>query len=333
MLSGTRAATVAPGAPPDGATPVGAGRARGIPETRATARLFACVLSLVAAGACAETPRAASEGSGLRAAFVDDLGDTVAFGAAQRIVSLNPVTTELMFAAGAGSRLVGRTHWDLYPPEAALVPDLGNGIGPNVEVIVGARPDLVILYATTGNRRAATALHSAGIRTLSIRTDRVADLRRFADAFARVTGDSAALAVADTVVASVDVVRRLPRPANPARVLWRMGDPPLFVAGRGSFMGELIEVAGATNVFGDVAEPSPQVSLEEVVRRNPDLVILGPVGVERVRTSAAWQAVPAVRAGRIAVFDTALVARPGVRLGEAARHVRALIYGAAPATP
>ena len=258
---------------------------------------------------------------------VDDFGDTVATGPATRIVSLNPVTTELLFAAGRGRSLVGRTHWDLYPPEATAVPDLGDGMGPNVEAVVGTHPDLVILYASASNRRAATSLHAAGVRTLSVRTDHIADLSRFAGTYAAVTGDSAALAAADTALATVDSVRRLPRLAHPPRVVWHMGEPPLYVAGSGSFMGELIGIAGGVNAFGDVAAPSPQVSIEEVARRHPDLILVGPRTRRNIAASAAWRAVRAVRDGHLAVYDTVLVGRPGVRLGEAALDVRRLIVG------
>jgi ABC-type Fe3+-hydroxamate transport system substrate-binding protein len=223
--------------------------------------------------------------------------------------------------------VVGRTHWDHYPAAADSTPDLGNGIDPNVEAVLGARPDLVILYATSGNRRAATSLRQGGVRTLAIRTDHIADLARLADAFARVTGDTTTKRAADSVAASVDGVRRMPRPASPPRVLWRMSDQPIYVAGKGSFMGELIEVAGATNIFADAAAPSPQVSIEEIVKRNPDFIITGPEGAKQMRESAAWRAVGAVRAGHLLVVDTALVGRPGVRLGEAARDIRRLIFG------
>ena len=96
---------------------------------------------------------------------MDDAGDSVRVGPAGRIVSLNPVATELLFASGAGPRVVGRTHWDTYPAEAASAPDLGNGIEPNVEAVVGAKPDLVVLYLSASNRKAAAALHQAGIMT------------------------------------------------------------------------------------------------------------------------------------------------------------------------
>jgi iron complex transport system substrate-binding protein len=277
----------------------------------------------IAVAACDASSSSTIESSQV---VVDDFGDTVRVGPANRIVSLNPVTTEFLFAAGAASRVVGRTHWDHYPAAADAVPDLGNGIDPNVEAVLGAKPDLVIMYASESNRRAAQAFHQAGVRTLTIRTDLATDLGRLADAYARVTGDTAARLAADSVTRSVDAVRAMPRSANPPTVLWRMGDPPLYVAGKGSFMGELIEVAGATNVFGDMAAPSPQVSIEEVVKRNPDFILTGPEGLKRLQSSPTWQAVPAVKHGRILVVDTALVGRPGVRLGEAAHHVRKLIF-------
>jgi iron complex transport system substrate-binding protein len=256
---------------------------------------------------------------------VDDFGDTVAVGPALRIVSLNPVSTELLFAAGGASRLVGRTHWDLYPEGAAAIPDLGNGVGPNVEAVIGARPDLVILYASTSNRRAAETLQAAGVRTLSIRTDHLSDLARLAEVYGRVTGDTMPRLVADSARRTVDSVRALPRPVNPPRLVWRQGEPPIYVAGRGSFQGELIEVAGGVNAFADVEAPSPQVSIEEIVRREPSAILTGPEGAARVRASATWRALAAVRAGRILVVDTALVGRPGVRMGEAAQHLRLLI--------
>ncbi|HVZ50016.1 MAG TPA: helical backbone metal receptor [Gemmatimonadaceae bacterium] len=288
----------------------------------------AALAILIAAGAgCAATACGAGARPPIAArGFVDDFGDTIAYGPAQRIVSLNPVTTELLFAAGLGSRVVGRTHWDHYPPAADAVPDLGDGIGPNVELVVGARPDLVLLYAGGSNQRAAASLRAAGVRTLAVRTDHIADLARVAAAFAAVTGDSATVRAADTALATVDSVRHLPRPARPLTVVWHMGEPPLYVAGSGSFMGELIEVAGGTNVFADVAAPSPQVSVEEVSRRDPDVILAGPETARRLPQSAAWRTVRAVREGHLAVYDTVLVGRPGVRIGEAALDVRRLLF-------
>jgi len=286
-------------------------------------------LAVLAACACGRTPSPAGR------AIVDDAGDSVAVAPASRIVSLNPVATELLFASGAGPRVVGRTHWDTYPAAAAAAPDLGNGIEPNVEAVVGAKPDLVVLYLSASNRKAAAALHQAGIRTLTMRTDGIADLRRMAERLYAVTGDTSAILAADSVLRSVDGVRVLARPAHAPRAFWMLYDAATqaWTMGRASYMHELLTIAGAENAFGDIAESSAQVSVEEVVRRNPDLIVAGPRTAKQLRESAAWRLVPAVRDGRIAVVDTALIARPGVRLGEAARHIRALVVDSARRAP
>lgn len=288
--------------------------------------LSALALAVVAlaAGACGPGP-AHQDG----AVVTDDFGDTVRLGApASRIVSLNPVTTELLFALGAGERLVGRTRWDLYPVAAREVPDLGDGMGPNVEAVLGQRPDLVVLYATPSNRAAAQQLRRAGVTTVSMRTDRVADLARVTPILAGLVGDSARGAlVLDTVAASLAAVRaRADTSAGPV-AFWHIWDAPLMTIGGGSFLSELLTAAGVRNAFGDAPSPSPQVSLEEVARRDPDVILAGPLAAARIRAHPNWATLRAVRTGRVLVVDTTLVGRPGVRMGEAARHLRALILG------
>lgn len=265
--------------------------------------------------------------------IVDDFGDTLTLTApARRVVSLNPVTTELLFALGAGNRAVGRTSWDLFPEAARAVPDLGAGMGPNVEAVIGQRPDLVLLYASESNRAAARQLRAAGIATLTHRTDKVADLQRVIPVVAAALGvDSVGQRVADSVRASIDGVRALPRPRAPMRAFWHVWDAPLLTIGGGSYLSELLEIAGAVNVFADAEQPSPAVSLEEVARRNPDVILAGPNNAAKIRQSPLWQAVPAVRAGRVLVIDTTIVGRPGVRMGEAARFLRRVLVDSLPA--
>ncbi len=279
----------------------------------------------VALAACGDGDRRAAA----RPANLDDFGDTIRVGApARRIVSLNPVTTEVLFALGTGDRVVGRTHFDRYPAAALAVPDLGNAMQPNIEAVLGAKPDLVVLYASQSNRGAAEQLRHAGIATLSIRTDHIEDFFRVTKLLARAVGDSVrGSAIVDSVSRSLSVVADRPRAAKPVTVFWHIWDNPLLTIGRGSYMNELAGIVGVKNVFDDLAAPSPQVTMEEIVRRNPDFILSGPVNAAKIRASAAWQAVPAVRAGHILVVDTTLVGRPGLRLGEAAHHLRALIVG------
>lgn len=262
------------------------------------------------------------------APLTDDFGDTVVVrGVPARVVSLNPATTEIAFAIGAGNRLVGRTHWDLYPPEAKNVPDLGSGIRPNVEAVLGAKPDLVLLYASIDNRPAATKFRAAGVNTLSLKVDRIADFHRAVRLISLLLGDSASGAVlSDSVARTLARVQRataaLPKPT----VFWHIWDAPLITIARGSYMNELIDIAGAANVYGDMAAASPTVGIEDVLQRNPRYIITGPEGAAKIKADPRWSAAPAVKEGRVLVVDTALVGRPAARLGEAALSLARLFH-------
>ncbi len=250
----------------------------------------------------------------------DDFGRVISFTAApRRVVSLNPTTTETIFAIGAGARLIGRSHWDEWPVAAKAVPDMGNGIGPNVEQIVAAHPDLVLLYASEDNRPAAERLESAGIRTLSLRIDRVADFDRSIRLLGRVLGDSATAAlVADSVNASLHRVERATNGLHHPSVVWPLIDASPMVVGGGSFMNELLNFAGARNIYSDLKQPSPLVSLEDVAARNPDFVIRGGEGGSTAPLAGAWRAVPAIALGHVITVPLKLILRPSVQMGSAA---------------
>ncbi|HEX5438355.1 MAG TPA: helical backbone metal receptor [Gemmatimonadaceae bacterium] len=263
-------------------------------------------------------------------ASVDDFGERVRAGTVAdpaRIVSLNPATTELLFAIGAGSRLVGRTHWDLWPDSARLVPDVGDALRPNIEAVLARHPDLVVLYASADDRAAASRLRTAGVAVVAIKTDRIAEFARAARLLGIATGEQQrAAVVVDTVERTLARVRQLTAPLSHPTVVWPVWNAPLTVIGGGSFLTELLEIAGARNVYADLPGPSPQVSLEDVLRRNPHVVLIAPAGLARIRNSPGWRALPAVREGRIRVVDSSLVFRPSARLGEAAYSLARLLH-------
>jgi ABC-type Fe3+-hydroxamate transport system substrate-binding protein len=224
-----------------------------------------------------------------------------------------------MFAIGAAKVLIGRSHWDEWPAAAKAVPDMGNGIGINVEQIVAVHPDLVLIYASEDNRAAAERLESSGVRTLSLRIDRVADFDRATRLLGRVLGDSAtASRVADTVAQSLARVRKATADLHHPTVVWPLTDTSPMVVGGGSFMNELVEVAGGRNVYGDMQKPSPVVSLEDVATRNPDFVIRGGEGGSNMPLSGAWRAVPAIAQGHVIHIPYTLILRPSVQMGTAA---------------
>lgn len=285
--------------------------------------IICCAIVGIAFVCACSRERAANAGT-LR----DDYGvalDTTS--AARRIVSLNPTTTEMLFALGAGERVVGRSKWDLWPTAALSVPELGDAIRPSVERVLAAQPDLVVLYASGDNRDAAAALERAGVRVAAIRVDRIADFGRAVSFLGSLTGrrDAAKLLV-DSVTSSLDAVRReTTRKATRPTVFIHVWDNPLMAIGGGSFMSELVEIAGGHNIYADRREPSLVISFEDLLARNPDVVLAGPVTAQQLRENPRWQSLAAVRNHHVLVYDTMLVARPSVRLGEAARSIALLL--------
>jgi iron complex transport system substrate-binding protein len=286
-----------------------------------TGRRWRVALTALVLAACTRTPDASPPPR-------DDAGDPLPPPAQRsRIVSLIPATTEILFALGVGDRVVGRTHWDGWPPEVALVPDLGDGIRPSIETVLSARPDLVVLYASGDNRDAATALRAAGVAVISLRVDSIAEFERAA----LILGDAVgaghqAHVVVDSVRQTLDRVRRATSGRERPTVFMLAWEQPLMTIGSGSFLSELVEIAGGRNVFGDLEGPSPQVSFEEVIRRNPEYILGRPETAGNLRGKPRWMTLPAVRENRVLVMDTVVVGRPGVRLGEAAISIAKLLH-------
>jgi len=270
----------------------------------------------------------ARESSATRApTIVDDFGERVSLAPAARIASLNPTTTEILFTIGAAPRLVGRDTYDEWPVAAKSLTDLGPGISPNVEKIMGARPDVVILYATNDNRAAANALRRAGLRVLGLKIDRIADFRRAAMTLGALAGDTvAARFTADSVERTLDRVRAATAALPHPRVLWYLWDNPILVLGSGSYQSELLTIAGGENVYADRPEAAASVSLEDVLRRDPAVILLDSGRTAVLRASPRWRDVAAVRDNRLYEIDDALLNRPGVTLGMAALSLARILH-------
>ena len=285
-------------------------------------RLIISLCLALLAAACAERTRTPAPAS------VDDFGDSLSLAAPPaRIVSLNPTITEMIFALRQGQRLVGRTTWDLYPDSAKLIPDLGNGIRPNVEAVLAARPDLVVLYASADNESAARALRAANVATLALKIDSIAEFHRAIALVGRALGDSSgAAAISDSVRRSIERARDATKGRDRPTVFWHMWDSPLLTIGAGSYLSELVGIAGGKNIYDALPEPSPQVAFEDLAKRDPEIILAAPQGVARIVGDPAWQNLRAVRNGRVLAIDTTLVFRPSLRLGEAALSLARLIH-------
>jgi iron complex transport system substrate-binding protein len=280
-------------------------------------------LSLGASLACGRTP--AQRGS---IQLVDDAGDTLRLAApARRVVSLIPAATELLFAIGADSAVVGRTSYCDYPAAAKAVPDLGDGIKPSTEAIVARRPDLVVLYNSGQNAAVAGRLRELGVPEVRLNTDALSDVGRVAKLLGRVTGHQRA---ADSVSAVFDTaLAAATRPARGARpkVLLLVWEQPPMTIGRGSFLSELVERAGGENLFADVTASSGVVSIEAVAARNPDLIFTTTEGPSSFASRPEWQVVPAVREHRFLQMSGSEFNRPSPRAPAAIRQLAARLAG------
>lgn len=262
--------------------------------------------------------------------IVDDAGDTVAVHVpARRVASLIPASTELLFAIGAKGALVGRTAWCDYPAEVKTLPNLGDGINPNLEAILDRRPDLVILYNSAQHAAVAARLRELGIPALRLNTDALADVGRLAGLFGRLTGHEreadSVTAVFDTALAAASQRRSGEAP----EVLLLVWEQPPMTIGRGSFLNELVERAGGENLFADVAASAGAVSIEAVAVRDPDVILTTAAGPSAFANRPEWQVVPAVRRRRFLHVTGSEFNRPSPRapgaIRELARRLRGIV--------
>ena len=254
-----------------------------------------------------------------------------------RIVSVIRATTEMLYAMGAGDRLVGAGNYDRYPPEVDRLPRVGGLIDPDTERILALRPDLVIVYNTQVELKAR--LDRAGVPYFNYEHRAMPDIMATIRAIgARIGAAGPAERVADDMERALDKVRTLvagrPRP----KTLLVFGREPgtlrgVYASGGYGFLADLLDVAGSDNVFGDIKQQSVQASTEMILARRPDVVVELRYGDDRRainidRELDVWKALPslpAVRNQRLTLLAGDEFVVPGPRIVRAAeRLARAL---------
>src|SRR2546421_339398 len=264
-------------------------------------------LVVLAAAACAREGRSPAGGD---VAVTDDAGRRVTLAApARRVVSLLPSFTEILFAIGAGDRLVGRTAWCDYPPAALAVPSVGDGMPPNVEAVAARRPDLVVVYRSGPNATAAQQLERLGVQTVLFDLNRLEELGSVARRLGVLTGRTAARDSLARAMGSLAAQPPIPGPRSLVFIVW---DNPPIVIGAGSFLDRLAGLAGARNVFHDITTPSAQVSIETIAARNPDFiaVLSDSAAPPRYAHRPDGRVVPAVRERRFLPLPRRPFGRP-----------------------
>jgi iron complex transport system substrate-binding protein len=237
----------------------------------------------------------------------------------QRIVSMLPSLTELVWVLGAGPRLVGVDRYSNWPADVARLPRLGGMDDAQIEAIAALKPD-VILASTSS--RAMDRMEALGFRVVRFKSDGHADVRRTLDALARLLGqpEDGARVWARLEREMDQAAARVPIGLRGQRVYFEIGGGP-YAAGTTSFIGETLTRLGMANIVPAELGPFPKLNPEFVVRARPDLIMGGQREQAALAQRPGWNSLAAVRQQRLCGFDPApyeVLIRPGPRLGEAA---------------
>lgn len=237
----------------------------------------------------------------------------------QRIVSLVPSVTEMIFALGGEDRLVGRTDFCDYPAAARAKTSVGGMINPSLESIVALKPDLVVVTSSGNREETFKQLMRLRIPVYQVAAERIAEVKDVARRVAALTGRDAALGpLLDTIDRRVAAVREAVKPYGRPRVLYVLWPDPLIVPGRRALVTELIEIAGGDSLTAADADDYPRYSLEAAVAKGPEVIVLanhgsqsGPIALDRWRRLTS---LPAIKTGRIHSVDGNLMHRYGLRV-------------------
>ena len=323
------------------------GRARFVYLISSLLATFTVTVALVPAGCGAGEPANSSPSSttsspvkstavqrpaGFPITLTDDLGRSATIpGEPQRIVSTAPSNTEILFALGLGSRVVGVSSLDDYPPEAQALAKIGD-FQVNPEAVLACDPDLVLGFL--GNEDALAVVSDAGIPVLVFDPASVEGIYADIETIGRATG---ALSHADALIASVnaavEAVAETARTTGASPRVFYALDTALWTAGPGSFLDELIGLAHAINVAGEVTgaavQPYYQLAPEQLAAVDPDVILLPNTAfasIDQFTSDPRFSGLKAVKEGRVILIDDVIVTRPGPRIAEGLEVLAAAIH-------
>ncbi len=273
--------------------------------------------------------------------LVDDHGYVVNLTSyPKRIVSLAPSNTEILFAVGAGDMVVGVTDYDDYPYnfsawiKAGNMTSVGGYWNPSLERIVALKPDLIL--ASPASVEVADRLRRMGYNVLILDPKSIEGVLKDIILVGRATGrDVEAGILVRSMRERIDsIVNRLSNVSYRPKVYFEVWSNPLMSAGPGTWINELIKLAGGRNIFEDAGSQWPIVSSEAIIQRNPDIIIFpSSHGIprfwgsfEEVKKRPGWSSINAIKNGRLYVIDSDIISRPGPRLVDALETLAKIIH-------
>ncbi len=277
------------------------------------------LLALLATLLCSPSSEAKLE-------IVDDTGRRLALPApAQRIVSLAPHVTELLFAAGVGDRIVGVVAYSDFPPAALVLPQVGGYSNVDLEAVVALKPDLVVGWSS-GNRKANLGrLEALGIPVYLNEPRSLEDVARSLEVFGRLGGNEQAGRAAAEAFRERQAALAARYEARPAvRTFYQIWDRPLMTINGEHLISDVLRLCGGENVFAGLAQLAPKIGVESVLAANPEAVIASGMGEARPEWLDQWRRWPglaAAAAGNLFFVPPELIQRHTPRILDGATRV------------
>ncbi len=239
----------------------------------------------------------------------------------RRIISLAPSITEIIWALGAGSNLIGRTSACDYPPEVMQVPIIGAFGKPSVEKVISLKPDIV-LFVDMEDKSISDYMAKLNLNLHHVKCKNLPDIPEAIMEIGRLIGkEQEAQKLATTIIEDIEKIKReTAQLENKPRVYVEIWNDPLTTVGRKSFINELITIAGGSNIAGNIENDYFQVSSEWVIKENPDIILCLYMSRKAnkdliLERGESWQMIKAVKQDKVfGNFDNSTILRPGPRV-------------------
>jgi iron complex transport system substrate-binding protein len=300
-------------------------------------KIFIAILALTLIGALAGCRAAAPSASApppTGITITDDAGRTIHFSTPpQRIISLAPSNTEMVYALGLQDRLIGVTTYDNYPPEVKEKPQVSEYSQVDVEKIVSLQPDLV-LADSIHKAEVIPALEKLGINTVMITPGTIAQVLNELTLLGEISGQSErTAALVDSLRQRVNAVVNKVDQSGPdrPRVLFVTWYDPIWTAGNNTMIGDLFAKAGAINIAGDL-DGYATITLEEAIQRNPQIIVVtSSMGDQNeslnyIKSESRFQAVDAVKNGQVFEIDTDIFGRTTPRIVDGLEQLAKIVH-------
>mgnify|MGYP001039832460 FL=1 len=291
------------------------------------------IISILLLASCSSQTPHLNSGAPYEVVGIDDLGRELRFNhPPQRIVSLDPSVTEILFALGLNNEVVGVTQYCDYPEEARSKSKVGGYLDPNIEAIALLEPELVVTTLKTDTPRLIQQLENFGIKVFVLDPQKIEDILENISSLAKLTyREERAEQLVGTFKEKLQEVKRKVDGISRPGVFFEMGADPLISVGPGSFANDLIEIAGGRNVAGQSSSRYYRYTLEEILLANPEVIIICSMVPDdsclaQKRWWKRWRNMSAVRNNRIYVVEANLITRPGPRMIEGLMEIAKAIH-------